>query len=158
MNFFFDSSALVKLYHQEDGTAFLEDLLRKYSTNVVVTLFDLACIEFRSAVQKYVRQKALSLQRARELFRQFENDDNLYNVVEVASSVNELAVTLLETAGSRNMLKTLDSLQLASAIISHQSFPVDYFVSSDSNLLFVANEFFPTINPDSEIFLPQSKG
>jgi predicted nucleic acid-binding protein len=151
MNFFFDSSSLFKLYHTERGTQFLEDLLRQNSPNVFVTISDLARIEFRSALQRRVRLKEITMGRAKELFFQFENDFSLYNIAEVESGIKNLSVQLLETIGARKPLKTLDAIQLATAIGSHQSFTIDSFVASDSNLLNIASEFFSTINPISSI-------
>ena len=55
---------------------------------------------------------------------------------------------MLDSLGIKYSLRTLDSLQLASAIFSNNYSKIDYFVSSDKKLLNVAKEFFQIINPE----------
>lgn len=52
MNLFIDTGALVKLYHQEEGTASLLNFLSEFSGNLVLTVSDLTIIEFYSAILK----------------------------------------------------------------------------------------------------------
>jgi hypothetical protein len=55
---------------------------------------------------------------------------------------------MLDSMGIKYSLKTLDSLQLASAIFSNNYSNIDYFVSSDRKSLSIAKEFFQIINPE----------
>jgi uncharacterized protein with PIN domain len=50
MNWFLDTSALVKLYHHEPGTDNLIQSLSRYPDNLVITLTDLSRVEFHSAL------------------------------------------------------------------------------------------------------------
>ena len=49
--------------------------------------------------------------------------------------------------GFKKSLRTLDAIQLSAAIVSHQIFPINYFVGSDKKLLKVAKEYFLIFNP-----------
>lgn len=44
MNLFLDTAALVKLYHKESGTADLSNFLREQSSDLILTISDLAHI------------------------------------------------------------------------------------------------------------------
>lgn len=56
MNLFLDTSALVKLYHEEAGTDNLTEFLEKHSGDLILTISDLTIIEFHSAILKSVRR------------------------------------------------------------------------------------------------------
>lgn len=147
MNLFLDTSAVVKLYHHEDGTDNLLNFLLPYSTDLILTMSDLTPIEFRSAFLKRVRMNEIELDIAKQVFLDFEKDMELMNVVEIDKSIKDRAVQLLdEQAVSRNF-RTLDSLQLSSAIISNESFPIDYFIAADERLLDLAQLYFSIYNP-----------
>jgi len=147
MNLFLDTSAVVKLYHHEDGTDNLLNLLKQYSTDLILTISDLTKIEFCSALLKRVRMNEIEIDIEKQVFSGFEKDMDLINVVEIDKSIKDRAVQLLiEQASTRNF-RTLDSLQLSSAIISNQSFPIDYIIAADERLLDVAKFYFPFYNP-----------
>jgi len=55
---------------------------------------------------------------------------------------------MIDSLGLKHSLKTLDSLQLASAIFSNNYSRIDYFVSSDKKFLNIAKEFFQILNPE----------
>ncbi len=56
-SYFFDTSALVKLYHKEEGTDTLDNLLS--SQNPVIVVSDIAIIEMVSALLKKARMQLL---------------------------------------------------------------------------------------------------
>jgi uncharacterized protein len=58
MKIFLDTSSLIKLYHQEIGTAYLDTIFENFNINEIF-LSELAKIEFDSAVYKKVRTKDL---------------------------------------------------------------------------------------------------
>lgn len=62
MNLFLDTSAIIKLYHNEEGTVNLVKFLKQSnSQNLILTISELAEIEFRSAFLKRVRTKEFNL-------------------------------------------------------------------------------------------------
>ena len=151
MNLYLDSNALVKLYHQEAGSEKLIKLLNKDADNLVLTIADIAKIEFHSAILKRVRKKEVSMKTAGGIFAAFEKDISMFNVVDVDAGVKNKALDLLKTIASKRGLSTLDSIQLATALMAHQVYPVDVFVTSDRLLFAVAKEYFNIFNPEATI-------
>lgn len=148
MNLFLDSNALVKLYHKESGTENLLQLIDENAPDLLLTISDISKIEFHSAFLKRVRKREVTVKIVKEVFDSFKNDILMFNIVEVDNTVKTLASDLLKNIASKKRLGTLDSLQLSSAIISHQILPVDRFITSDRTLLNIANDYFSTFNPE----------
>ena len=84
---------------------------------------------------KRVRTKEIKINIVKEVFSYFDKDLNFINVVEIDRTIKEKAIELLNEHAIVNNLKTLDSLQLASAIIFNQNLSFDYFIASDQTLL-----------------------
>ncbi len=131
MNVFLDTSVLVKLYHHEEGTDNLWNFLTSHSTNLFLTISDLTLIEFRSAFLKRVRMQEIKLEMVTQVFANFEQDIELMNIVEIDKWIKNRAIELLDEHAAIRNIRTLDSLQLSSAIISNESFAIDYFVTRD---------------------------
>ncbi|MCR4320137.1 MAG: type II toxin-antitoxin system VapC family toxin [Candidatus Brocadiaceae bacterium] len=153
MNLFVDTSALVKLYHREAGTENLTELLSQYAPDLVITIADLTRIEFHSTFLKRVRIKEIALEDVRKVFDAFDNDLQMFNVVEVDTVVKIFAMQLLDSVAHQISLRTLDAIQLATAIVSNQVVAVDYFVACDKCLLNIAGYYFPTFNPEVETII-----
>lgn len=84
---------------------------------------------------------------ANQLFDELSKDTAWMNIVEVDKSVKSEAGQLLTTYASIKNFRTLDSLQLATAIIAHERLPIDYFITADERLLEIAQEHFSVYNP-----------
>ncbi|MEN8215418.1 MAG: type II toxin-antitoxin system VapC family toxin [Pseudomonadota bacterium] len=65
MNLFFDTSAVVKLYHKETSTNNLINSLQRHSDSFTLLIADISRLEFRSAVMKRVRIKDIKLKAFR---------------------------------------------------------------------------------------------
>lgn len=150
MNLFVDTSALVKLYHHEVGTDNFTSLLNQHADDLVITIADLTRIEIHSAFLKRVRRNEFALETVGRVFEAFDKDLQMFSVVEVDSVVNNFALQFLDSIAYRINLRTLDAIQLAAAIVSHQGLSVDYFVVCDKSLLNVARYYFSTFNPEVE--------
>jgi predicted nucleic acid-binding protein len=61
-----------------------------------------------------------------------------------------LLYTFVDEIAHQHNLATLDAMQLATAVLSHQVMPVDYFVACDKRLLNFAKKYFNTFNPEIE--------
>jgi predicted nucleic acid-binding protein len=147
--YFFDTSALVKLYHQEVGTEIVEAIVQTEGARVFISRLSRA--ETISAFAIKVRTVALDRQDVHFLLRQFRKDISK-GVLDVRSiGEPEFADTeqLIERYGFDLRLRALDGLQLAVArALRNQRF-VDYFVASDKILCKVAAlEGFAVINPE----------
>ena len=133
--FFFDTSALVKIYHEERGSRLCIDL---YLGNDAIAVSELARVELYSAVFRKLREGEIGKEAGRAVLQRFEEDCRArFDVYHVASLVYEEAVMLLEKYAPRSSLRTLDALQLAT-YITYCEREVDVFVSSDERLCRVA--------------------
>jgi len=152
MNLFLDTAALVKLYHDEDGTENLSNFINEYSSDLILTISDLIILEFHSAILRRVRMKQIGVDLARQLFEELNKDTAWMNITEVDKSVKTEAANLLSTHAPTKNFRTLDSLQLATAIVAHERLPINYFITADERLLEIAQNYFSIYNP-----LKQSK-
>jgi len=75
----------------------------------------------------------------------------MFNVIEVNHEIKKFAITLLNSVAYKRSLRTLDAIQLSSAVVSHQTIPVDYFVTADKKFLKVAKDYFPAFNPEQSL-------
>jgi len=113
MKVFLDTSFLLKLYHQEEGSEVAEDILSKGIEEIFLS--ELAILEFCSAFWKKVREGELDEKVATEVIAYFQNDYDKFQWIPLQSALIESAEDLLMKYGKRG-LRTLDSLQLASAL------------------------------------------
>ncbi|GAB4266514.1 type II toxin-antitoxin system VapC family toxin [Deferrisoma sp.] len=134
--FFFDTSALVKIYHEERGSKACLDLYLGTST---IAVSELARVELYSAVFRKLREREINEGAAGAVLQRFEEDCRTrFEVYHVASLVYEEAVALLEQYASRMALRTLDALQLAT-YLTYREREADVFVSFDERLCRVAD-------------------
>jgi len=127
MNLFFDTSALFKLYHSESGT---KELTAFFSSNLInaIYLSEITSIEFSSAVWKKCRKKEIKQSSAELLIEKFKIDSEKYNFINQSKSCTNLASVLIGKYWNKG-LRTLDSLQLASALTFKSD--LDVFITSD---------------------------
>jgi len=113
MKTFLDTSSLIKLYHQEEGSDFVMEAL----SNDVAEIFlsELAIPEFISALWKKIREKAIKEKEAIEVINCFQHDSDKFQWILLQSNIVKSASHLLMKYGNSG-LRTLDSLQLASAL------------------------------------------
>jgi len=137
MKIFLDTSSLVKLYHNEDGS---EELIQLFQEQNIEAIFlsNIAKLEFSSAVYKKVRTRELSENEANELIQLFESDFSKYSFINCNNEIVEEANKLLKLYGA-NGLRSLDSIQLASMIKVKQE--IDIAKSADVKLnAFITSE------------------
>ena len=148
MNLFLDTSAVVKIYHQEKGTENFTQYLAGISEELFLTTSDITKIELHSALLKKYRENQIDDKNLAEVFQLFDKDFQKFNIIVVDRFIKNIALSMLDSLGIKYSLRTLDSLQLASAIYSNNYSKIDYFVSSDKKLLNIVKEFFQIINPE----------
>lgn len=156
MNLFIDTSALVKLYHEETGTENITFLLNRFAEDLSITISDITRIELHSAFLKRVRIKEIDLDIGRNVFAAFEKDIEMFSVIEVDDVAKSFAVQLLDSIAYQTGLKSLDAIQLSAAIVSHRFVAIDYFVACDKNLLNVAKYYFNILNPEFQTIQKKS--
>jgi predicted nucleic acid-binding protein len=144
MKLFFDTSALVKFFHDEDGTQKVTELINSKENEIWI--LELACLEFISALFRRFRNNEISEEELDIATSCFENQINWFNVEPLGNAIFEEAKYLLKKYGKDHGLRTLDAFHLgAFSLICDEGW---FFVSSDNNLCNVLLQIgFKTLNP-----------
>ena len=80
MNIFLDTSALIKLYHQEKGTDRFSQFIQDHITDLYMTITDLSIIELHSALSKRLRSQEIKSESLTHIYSLFRNDFDLYKI------------------------------------------------------------------------------
>lgn len=144
MTSYFDTSALVKLYHRESGT---EAMLEIYTGGGVIQISELARIEFLTTATRKLREGALDEQAYHVLLSKFRQDlHDRYEVLRFAPMVVEETERVLGVHGRSHPLRTLDAIQIAFYYVYSEDDTL--FVCADQRLIAVlGREGRPTLNP-----------
>ena len=146
-SFYCDTSALVKLYHQEVGTERMEELFSQEENVLVIS--ELAIVEFYSTLARKVRIGEITPEAQEEARRNFEADcRQRFVVAPLGSSVIQKAKELLQKYGNTKALRTLDALHLGACLIALTHGAL-VFVSADAHQLDVGTlEGLQVLNPE----------
>lgn len=134
-HYYLDSSALVKRYMAERGTAWISSLCDAASGHTLYTV-RISGAEIIAALFRRSRSGALSLLDAQTEAAQFKADLAYdYQIVEVTDALVNTAMTLAE----RHALRGYDAVQLAAALelqtaLAASSLPALTMVSADAEL------------------------
>ncbi len=144
MNLFFDTSALVKFFHEEEGTDRVTMWITSPDNEIWVS--EIVRLEFISAVYRRFRNREIDEGRLEVAIEAFEEQMTLFNVEPLAHSVIKESERLLREHGKVHGLRTLDALHLGTYSMIYDE--VWVFVASDENLCKVAERMnFKVINP-----------
>ena len=132
MIYFFDSSALVKLYHRERGSEVVEALFAEPGHQIIVSR--LAGVEFHSALALKVRTGHLDAAESLALRLRFLEHVTSGAIMLLGVHANHYANAedLIVQHGNRKGLRTLDALQLAVALDVQARVGLDAFVVADT--------------------------
>jgi predicted nucleic acid-binding protein len=152
--YFLDSSALVKRYVTETGSAWILTLADPAAGHTLIVA-RITWVEVFSAFARLQRENTLSEGDVSTALRAFQYDWNTqYQVVELTASLMESAGQLL----FKHPLRAYDSIQLAAALqllpAFAQTLPGTYtFVTADARLLVAASaEGLPTDDPNRHLY------
>ena len=136
MTYFFDSSALVKLYHPELGSSRVEAIFREQDRRIVTSC--LTVVELQSAFALKVRTGQLSADASASLVLRFLQDvvTAALTVISVRDLHYAAAERLIVKYGNAKGLRTLDALQLAVALESRGD--IDALVAADKTIVEIA--------------------
>lgn len=146
---FFDTSAAVKHYRSELGTAKVDSLLGNASSPTYLSV--LGVVEMHSVFARLVRIGQISTADFTQIRGLFLADiaSGLWQVLQVSTSDFQEAQRLLVKHAITNSLRSLDAIQLAVALALHTTNPLDGFVCADARLCQVAgSEGLPVINSE----------
>jgi hypothetical protein len=146
-HFFVDTSALAKRYVHEIGSTWVRSWIVPKSQHTII-VSRLTSVEMISLLMRRQREQnlsALEVKRARNNF--LAHLRSQYLVIETGDQVILTARRLL----SKHVLRTLDALQLASALhISRELGKPIHFICADPRLLTTASvEVLPIDNPNA---------
>ena len=110
MNIYLDTSALVKLYIEEDGSDIVNDHTDKAT---IVSTSRIAYAEVLSAFVRCRDEKVLSKKDYDKCISCFKFDWEMYFVIEASEKVVEIAGSLIES----HSIRGFDSIHLASAMV-----------------------------------------
>ena len=147
--YFFDSSALAKLYHPEVGTPEIDEIVQMPGSQVRISR--LTVVELPSVFAIKVRTRFISREAAHLLVRQFQDDIVARKFLVTAIREPEFIVAerLLEQYAFDLRLRALDAIQIAVALRLKSQGLVDQFVAADKVLCEVAAlEGFAVLNPE----------
>lgn len=137
--YFLDTSALLKRYVSEIGTAWIQSLTAQSSSNLLIVA-RITWVEVQSGLARRQREGGLSTNHANQILQAFRyHFDNQYQKVELLPTVTQLAGQLV----SRHPLRAYDAVQLASALsisqqLSQKNNVTFTFLTADDRLLKVA--------------------
>lgn len=147
MKIFLDTSALIKLYHKEIGTADVELII---SENDITEIFlsEIAKVEFSSAIWKKYRTKEITALQAQTTLNLFESDFGKFTFITIDSIIVENARALISKYGEHG-LRSLDSIQLSTCVSLEKE--VTAFITSDTTLeSLLTMENLPTRSPPKQ--------
>ena len=147
--YFFDSSAVAKLYQPEAGSANVEAVFREANRTIVISR--LTVVEINSVFARRVRMGDLTLADATSLRNHFVNDvaTGAFQVVVVTEQPFSEAERLLIQYATAKTLRTLDALQLAVALDVNRRGSLNSVLAADNTLIGVAAaEGLPVANPE----------
>lgn len=147
--YFFDTSALAKVYHQETGSDFMDRILSESNSPPLISR--LTIVEMESVFALKARTGEIDQQSVLIARRRLEADLGRSRLL--AAAVNDEhfrgARQLLIKHGTVEALRTLDALQLSVALGLKQAGLVTIFVAADQRLCKVAAlEGFAVMNPE----------
>ena len=145
---YLDTSALIKLYIEEEGTERVVGVTDDFD-GVRIVILDITPLEARSAVRRRQREGDISGADADRILNQIEDDgSSLFLVQPSTSAVIEEAARLID----RHPLRAHDALQLAGCLVTRDSVPgPSTFVCADVRLCEAAGqEGLTVLNPMSQ--------
>ena len=144
-DYYFDTSALVKLYIRENGSARLRQTLGQSEDNRIYIL-EITRLETRSVFRRLERESKISTTDAERFISQIDQHGRTrYFVEQLSEQVTTEASKLID----KYPLRSLDALQLAGCVLLSQAYhPPPIFVCADYDLCAAAAaERTPTLNP-----------
>lgn len=144
MNLFFDTSALVKIFHKEIGSETVVELIGK--SDSVLWMSELAKLEFVSALHRKLRMGEIAEHQLEEVLGIFGSEQKRFRIEPLGSGVLAEADKLIRDHARTIGLRTLDALHLATFRLISQG---DWqFVVADKVLAKVAAQLkLPVLNP-----------
>ncbi len=147
---FFDTSALVKYYHNELGRQMVVSLVDDPNNRIFISRLGL--IEWHSAFFRLMRMDIFTQDEFQTIRTRFLSDirHRKFLIQPLERTHQNRAIRLLTRYAFTQSLCTLDALQLAVALHTNNHTPLDHFVCADVPFCQVATiEGLSVLNPES---------
>lgn len=139
MIYFFDTSALIKRYVQEEGSNIVDNLMESADE---IFISAITRIESISAARRLLEERSLSKSDFNVFKDNLASDFPFFTVVDFSEYIEKKAIELIE----KYQIKTLDAIQLACCLAVKED--IDNLVTSDVKLARTASDVgIDTINP-----------
>jgi predicted nucleic acid-binding protein len=126
VNYYFDTSALLKRYIHEDGSDRVDSIIVSASKIFVSLICEL---EVRSVLRRLLQMKEIDPSEVVSIATQFERDLELFSIVPIVDAV----IVNAKMAIDRHQLRSLDSIQFGSFVYVQKE--AKCFVSGDVKLV-----------------------
>jgi len=133
MKLFFDTSALIKFFHDEVGTDNITEIVNDSQNKMWIS--ELALIEFINFTYRLYRESRINDKELNDLICEFDRECYRFNIVSLNEAVIKEAREVLTKLGKSIPLRSLDALQLASYNLVYDNDRDWAFVTSDSRLI-----------------------
>jgi uncharacterized protein len=145
---FFDTSALVKRYHQEAGTDVVEAVFRDHSRTRMIS--DIGVIECYSAFARRVRMGDITEEDFRATIKELAEDiqNGTIRLAFFGDGDKREAAALIEKYGLSRNLRTLDAMQLAVIKRLGTHMLRDVYCADRPFVDLIEAEGFSVINPE----------
>ena len=111
MHFFFDTSALVKLFSDEQGSSIVRD--RVDNTENTIWVSDLVRVEIHSAILRKFRNNDINSVELDSILKGIDEQLRFFQEIYMAGDIVAEASMLVQTFGKVYGLRTLDAIHLA---------------------------------------------
>jgi len=146
ITYFCDTSAIIKLYHREIGTNWMEHIFNDKESTIIIS--ELSTLEFYSALSKKVRIGEITDYARKQAVNNFQNDcKDRFIVTPLGSMIITRAREIVDKYGSKYSIRTLDAIQISACLL--ENFTEIQFVCSDLHLIKICRlENLLTANPE----------
>ncbi len=144
MNVFLDSSAIVKIFHVENGSDIVMGIFD--DEDVSSWACDLVRLEFSSAIMRRFRLGEIHKDQLQKAQRSFDDQWEKIHSITVDKAVLSEAENLLRAYGNRHNLRSLDAIHAAAYTLVCADEAV--FITSDTDLeITVTHMGYVSYNP-----------
>jgi predicted nucleic acid-binding protein len=110
LSYFFDTSALVKIYHQEDDSNVIMDI---FNSGAEIFVSELSLIEYHSVVYRKFRENHLEEIELEKVLKRFEIDlTRRFELLMFNSNVIDTSKKVYQIIGRELFVRSLDVIQV----------------------------------------------
>jgi uncharacterized protein with PIN domain len=110
LSYFFDTSALVKIYHQEDDS---DEIMDIFNSGTEIFVSELSVIEYQSVVYRKFRENNLEEIELDKILNRFELDLNRrFELLMFNSNVIDTSKKVYQIIGKELFVRSLDVIQV----------------------------------------------